>query len=194
MNLTYKDDFTGVSDDVILKEIQNGNEELLSVIFDRYRPVVSLLAKKFSSSPWEHDDLVQEGLIALYSAIRLYDFSSASFSTFASVCIKRGMISALRQSNKARHIPNELFLSVEEASVLLEDDPETSFIDKETVSAFLSDIKRTLSSFEYTVLSRYLLLGNYKEACDSLGISRKEMDNALQRARKKIKKINGDNR
>lgn len=190
MLLTYQDDFSDLSDDVIIRDIQEGKEELLSVIFNRYRPVVSLLAKKFSSSPWEHDDLVQEGLIALYSAIRLYDFSSASFSTFASVCIKRGMISALRQSNKARHIPDEKFLTVDELSFTLGDDPETSFINRESFGTFLADIKQTLSSFEYTVLSRYLLLGNYKEVCNSLDISRKEMDNALQRARKKIKKLN----
>ena len=72
----------------------------------------------------------------------------------------------------------------------MSDNPETAFINKESVALFLNDIKQSLSSFEYTVLSRYLLLGNYKEVCDSLEVSRKEVDNALQRARRKIRKIN----
>lgn len=191
MKLTYNDDYSELSDDDIIREIQNGNEEFLSVIFNRYRQTVTAFANKFSSSPWERDDLVQEGLIALYSAIRLYNFSSASFPTFASVCVKRGMISALRQSNKARHIQSDKLISGEELASAVSDDPEIAFIDKESFNFFLADIKQTLSSFEYTVLSRYLLLGNYKEVCDSLDVSRKEVDNALCRARKKIKKING---
>ncbi len=190
MILTYQNDFSLISDDIIIREIQSGNEELLSVMFDRYRQTVTFLANKFSSNPWERDDLIQEGLIALYSAIRLYDFSSASFSTFASVCVKRGMISALRHSNKARHIQNDKLISAEDFALGLSDNPEATVLDKESVGLFLNEIKQTLSSFEYTVLSRYLLLGNYKEVCDSLEVSRKEVDNALCRARKKIKKIN----
>lgn len=177
------------SDEVLVTKSRQGDENALQLLLNKYRPIVTYLASSFSVSSDEKEDLIQEGLIALYFAVKVYDFKSSSFSTFASLCAKRAIISALRKTSKTGLVTKELTLAENFCEVGLDNNPETSYINRENFNDFSNKIKGALSDFEYMVLTAFLKYSNYSEMCESLHISRKEADNALQRARRKIKKL-----
>ncbi len=172
-----------------VRAAQNGDALAVRAVILQYLPRAQSLAAGLCSNPCDREDLVQEGLIALYSAIRAFDFASSSFSTFASVCMKRGMLSALRRSAKKRSIPASLIDPLDGVHPAVGADPEAAVIDRESVESFGDAIRLTLSSFEYRVLSLYLRYGSVEQVCSCLGASSKKVSNALLRARKKIKKI-----
>lgn len=174
----------------IIRRIQNGETDLFLTISAKYLPVINYYVSALDFNLSDRDDIIQEGLMALYSATRVYDFSSASFSTFASVCIKRSLLSALRHIYQKKHIPAHLIDNIDDISVIDGLGPEEAVINNESFTYFLDKIKLSLSSFEYSVLAAYLKFGNYNETADYLNVSVKNINNALQRIRKKILKIN----
>lgn len=189
MEITFQNVNSEETDELLIIKSREGNEECLQVLLNKYRPMVTYLASTFSVSYDEREDLIQEGLIALYFALKVYDFKSASFSTFASLCVKRAIISALRKTAKKGNVPKELIVAENFCEVGLDNNPETSYIARENFNDFSNKIKASLSEFEYTVLTAFLKCSNYAEMCEQLHITRKEADNALQRARRKIKKL-----
>ncbi len=189
MEIVCKNANSEQTDEILVTKARQGDEGALQLLLNKYRPMVTYLASSFSVSSDEKEDLIQEGLIALYFAVKVYDFKSSSFSTFASLCAKRAIISALRKTTKTVLVTKELALAENFCEVGLDNNPETSFINRENYNDFSNKIKAALSDFEYMVLTAFLKYSNYNEMCESLHISRKEADNALQRARRKIKKL-----
>ncbi len=187
--MVLPENYSDIEENEIIRRIQNGDSEAFSIISSRYFPLINFFVSSLNCSEDDREDLTQEGLLALYSAVGVYDFSSASFKTFASVCIKRGLISELRRISRKKRLPQELPQNFEEIKTD-EFGPEEVFINKENFIHLLDKIKLSLSSFEYAVLSAYLKYGNYNEVADMLCVSVKRIDNALQRVRKKISKIN----
>ncbi len=189
MEKTENQAFLEQTDEYLVARAQSGDEVSLQVLLNKYRPTVSYLASGFSVSADERKDLIQEGLIALYFAVKVYDAKQSSFKTFASLCAKRAIISALRKTTKTGLVTKELALAENFCEVGLDNNPETSFINRESFNDFSNKIKSALSEFEYSVLTAFLKYSNYTEICENLDITRKEADNALQRARRKIKKL-----
>ena len=179
-----------IEENEAIRRVQSGETEYFHFISSRYLPTINYMVSTFDIQSSDREDLIQEGLMALYGAVGVYDFTSASFATFASVCIKRGIISALRSMYKKGNIPQSLITSIDEVSLVYDSDPENTFINKEDFIRFSDKIKLTLSSFEYCVLAAYLKYGNYSEVAQDQNVTVKEVNNALQRARKKIRKIN----
>lgn len=175
-----------LSDNEIISLINAGEYENLQIIIERYLPLIIKTAKKYCPQN-EVEDAVQESTFALYSAIKKFDPTKATFSTFASVCIKRSVIAHLRKNNAQKVIPDELLLSIEETEIAVTDSPESILIEKENYKALADNIRLELSNFEYSVLQYFLDGKSYREIADSLHVTEKSVGNALSRIRKKIK-------
>lgn len=190
--MDFPENYSDTVENEIICRIQNGDTELFSIISNRYLEHINYLISSINDSDVDREDLAQEGLLALYFAVSVYDFSSASFNTFATVCIKRSLISAIRRGCAKKRIPKNLFDSLDDFNDLKSNEfgPEDVIINKESFVYFLDKIKLMLSSFEYSVLVSYLKYGNYRDVSKHLSVPVKNIDNALQRIRKKIGKIN----
>ena len=149
------------------------------------------------------EDIIQEGMIGLYKAIRDYKKTDASFQTFAKICIDRQVMTAIKTANRKKHLPLNSYLSLnmlayeednettyidklEESKIL---NPEEIVIDKENVKTLQQQINENLSCLEKKVLNLYLKGRSYATIAKKLEKDEKSIDNAIQRIRKKIEKI-----
>lgn len=198
----YKD----YSDEELIELYKEGNELAIDYLFDKYKNLVRKKAKAMFIVGGDNDDLIQEGMIGLYKAIRDYNESKdASFRTFASMCINRQMCTAVTTSNRKKHSPLNGYISLdmpvkfeqEEENTKLSDllysaveqNPEKLFIDKERTNFIESKIGNVLSTYEKQVLLLQLEGLDYLKIAERLGKSAKSVDNALQRIRNKLSEI-----
>ena len=188
---TYKLSNEVISENDLILQIRSGRKELFSYVCAEYLPLINKCVSALDCSESDREDFLQVGLLALSGCVEFYDFSSSSFSTFVSVCVKRALISELRRLSAKKQIPTHSLVNIEECQLFDDSDPEKFFIDKENAKNLNDEIKSTLSELEYKVLTAYLTYNNYKTVAESLLISPKDVNNALQRARKKIKKSIG---
>lgn len=188
MNNTFVENSKNVSDELLIEKINSGEYDLLRVIISRYTPVVQYYAKGLALNSNDIEDLVQDGLIALYSAVKGYSPDKASFSTFASLCIKRAMIGENRAAGRKKRIPAELCTSLDETPELAGvKSAENEFIEKESLKDLTDSIRLELSEFEYKVLSAFLSGHTYSAIAEEYGVTAKSVDNALKRIRAKLK-------
>ena len=180
-----------ISENELILRIRSGQKELFTYVCTAYMPLINCCISALNCSETDREDFVQIGLLALSGCVDHYDFNSSSFSTFVGVCVKRALLSELRRISAKKQIPCSALVSIEECELFDVADPETSFIDKESAENLNNKIKDTLSELEYKVLTAYLTIGSYAAVSKSLSISQKDVNNALQRARKKIKKSIG---
>lgn len=194
MSETYFYNGAEIGENQLILRIRNGENVLFSLISSAYLPVINKYVSVLDCSDSDREDFVQIGLLALCGAVDAFDFSSSSFATFASLCIKRAIISELRHISSKKQIPKLALVNIDNADLLDGNDPETLLMDKEDINLLTGKIKLSLSDFEYKVLTAYLKFGSYSEAATALDITVKEVSNALQRARKKIRKSIGGSR
>lgn len=176
-----------LGDDEIVASIKNGNYEMLQVILDRYYPTISFYVKKYCPSDYI-EDAFQEATVALYSAVKDYNPLKASFSTFATLCIKRALIYVIKSRQRRKDVPEELLTSIEETDLVDSNSPEKIFFDREDYKILADTIKLELSTLEYDVLQLYLSGDKYSVIASKLNISEKSVDNSLARIRKKLKR------
>lgn len=175
----------------LINEIKNGSNELFVYLADKYRGRITAAAASFGLRESERDDLIQEGYIALYSAALAYESNrGASFSTFASHCIRNKMINWIDKNinSDASSLP---LSSVDDSSLskngIVENDFENSIILKSELNELLHIADSLLSDFEKQIFSLYIKGYTNSEICETLSISRKSCDNALFRIRRKLK-------
>lgn len=166
----------------------NGNYEALTALIARYTALVRMRSKRYAVSTLDDEDLFQEGMIALLSAIRHYrPENGASFKTFASVCVNNKMRNVLsshmRRHNAAGFKDIGDLVGTDEAI----SDPAQVLISKEDAVRRSKRIETLLTEFELSVLRRYLSGLSYTKIASSLEASSKSVDNALQRIRKKLR-------
>ena len=144
----------------------------------------------------DHEDLIQEGMLGLFKAVRDYKpEKEASFATFAGLCIDRQMYSAVASSQRQKHQPLNSFVSLsepvseQELRLVDEETPEEIMISRENVIGMHERIKERLSKFEYQVLELYLKGYDYTQIAEKLGKQPKAIDNALQRIRSKVREV-----
>lgn len=188
-----------LSDEDVVLLAQSGDKEAMENIVLRYKRAVYLTAKRFFVDGYECDDIVQEGMIGLHSAIMGYEKGSASFKTFAMLCVTRRMVSILRCSKKKKHLPLDSYVSIDSAQnesggtrfdeLVNSLNPESLVIDEESVKIYEDTIKKNLSKLEYDVLSHHLQGLSYRDISSVLKISSKAVDNAVQRIRKKLSRL-----
>ncbi len=181
-----------ISSEQLALGAKSGDISAFEEIARRYEKAIYAIASTFAVPEAERDDLYQEGLIALYRAVCRYDESIASFSTFAKVCIKRAMINWIR--DHVSHIGadgkqiTEIPLESLEA-ILAEDSscgPEEVYISKEALTSLKQEAVKKLSDYEKCVFLLYLEDMDAGEISEALGKSKKSVENALDRIRKKL--------
>ncbi len=177
----------------LLVEAKDGDSSAFEEIARRCEGIINAHAMSFNVPESERDDLRQEGLIALYRAVCNYDKSVSLFSTFASVCIKRAMITWIRDHvsrlGKDGAVITEISLD-ESYSETLSDEtamcPEELYISKETVKTLRGHAMKQLSDYEKCVFLMYLEDMGAVEIAESIGRTKKSVENALDRIRKKL--------
>lgn len=198
-------DYGQATDEELIDRLRNGEEQITDYICDKYKNLVRSKAKSMFILGGDNEDLIQEGMIGLFKAVRDYDSGrDASFYTFADLCISRQMYTAVQASQRQKHIPLNSYVSFyansnegdREENVLLdalEDtaklNPEELFLDKERVAYLEQMIEQELSPFEKQVLDLYMTGMSYVQIAKVLGRDEKSTDNALQRLKSKIRKI-----
>lgn len=182
------------SDEDVVLEIQKGNNEFIPVLVGEYIGIIHKKSNEFTAAGYDREDFVQEGIIALYRAAMNYDFSSASFSTFATTCIENAVKTVAKRNVRKGNIPENLLSSLDDVDVPSSVSLENQVIEKETVLALFSEIKSVLSDFEYNVFTAYLTYYDYGIISEKLNVSVKSVNNALCRIRSKLKKKLAGNR
>lgn len=198
-------DYEQITDEELIDRLRSGEERIMDYICDKYKNLVRSKAKSMFILGGDGEDLIQEGMIGLFKAVRDYDSGrDASFYTFADLCISRQMYTAVQASQRQKHIPLNTYISLygntvaedKEEPCLLEAlpdptelNPEEMFLDKERVAYLEKIIEDELSSFEKQVLDLYMTGMSYTQIAKVLGRDEKSTDNALQRLKSKIKKM-----
>lgn len=198
-------DFNKCSDETLIDIYRKGDEASIEVLFERYKDIVRKKAKAMYLAGGDSDDLIQEGMIGLYKAVRDYDDTKeAAFKTFASMCINRQLINAVAVSNRKKNIPLNTYVSFDMPAYPDEDNetrlvdilkpeseqnPEKLFIDREYSDSFKKKLFDRLSSFEKQVLQLYMEDNDYRQIAMLLGKTPKSIDNAIQRIRAKANSI-----
>ena len=177
-------EYNSLTDEQLILMVRQNDDGAYAALLARYTPVISKLVHKYSDS-FDRDDLFQEASIAFYYAIQFFDFQSASFATFTSVCVERSLISAINKNNAKKRIPSELIVPLDE-ELEGSDNPLNMLIEKEAHRLVSKEIASRLSEFELSVLKSFLATESYDETAAALAVSRKSVDNALSRVRRKL--------
>lgn len=190
------------TDEELILLIRNGNEEATEYLLKKYTPLVRKSSRTLYLIGADTEDLSQEGMIGLFKAIQNYqEDTTASFYTFARLCIDRQIYSAIKASNRKKHSPLNSYISF--YSQLNEDDaplidnleadnnsnPEQIILERENASHFMDLLQSHLSKMEKAVLPLYLDGQSYADIAASLNKPMKSIDNAIQRIREKVRKL-----
>ena len=192
-----------MNDEQVVEMCHQGDSEAEEYLLNKYKNFVRAKARSYFLIGADHEDIVQEGMIGLYKAIR--DFKPeqlSSFRAFAELCITRQIITAIKTATRQKHIPLNSYVSLnkplydEESDRTLLDvimegrisDPEELIINRENLGNIHNKISEVLSGLEQEVLQAYLDGKSYQEIADALGRHVKSIDNALQRVKRKLEK------
>lgn len=195
-----------MSDEEVVELSASGDRRATEYILSKYKNLVKSRAKAYFIAGADHDDIVQEGMIGLFKAVRDFDITKQpTFRGFAEICVKRQIITAIKAAGRQKHMPLNSYVSLSDpvyednADRTLVDmiaerqsaDPEEMFLRRERAEMINAEIEDKLSDLEKTVLSLYLGGMNYQEIAAELKRTPKSIDNALQRVKHKLYKNNG---
>lgn len=176
-----------MSDALLARMAARGNDEAFALLMHRLAPTVKRFAAQYRNLPGtEPDDLVQEGLLGLLSAVQAYREEQGDFAAFAVTCMRNRVVSAVRHSLPASKFetaqPEETLSSLPTGQA----DPAQLLVQREEIERLRDRLKQTLTPLEYRVLMGYFGGQSYKEVAADNAISEKTVDNALQRVRRKL--------
>ena len=191
------DNYEQFTDEELIERLRDGEQELEDYLIEKYKGMVLKKAHAMFIVGGEREDLIQEGMIGLFRALRDYQpGKSATFATFANLCVERQIYKAIEMSGRLKNKPLNSYISLsEEESPILDSlafeqqDPEAIVIDRENVNVMQEKIRQHLSRFETRVLDSYLEGMTYTQIAEAMGKSPKSIDNALQRIRGKIREF-----
>ena len=193
----------GKTDEELTEIAKNGDKEALEFLLRKYKDLVDMKVGKFFIIGAEREDIVQEGMIGLYKAIKSYNQEKeSSFKSFANMCIERQLITAIKTSNRQKHIPLNSSISLnanayddnsneelmDKLDMQILEDPLDTITKKEYYKSIETKIDEHLSDFEKQVLKRYASGESYVSIAQKLEAPVKSVDNAIQRIRKKANK------
>lgn len=200
-------DYTGISDEELIVRLRDGEVGVTDFLMDKYKNLVRRKAKSMYILGADGEDLIQEGMIGLFKALRDYDIGrDASFFTFADLCVSRQMYTAVQASRRKKHTPLNSYVSLysdvtekgenggEETELVnvlrsfSDKSPEEEWIDKESLLLLEQTIDKELSGFEKQVLDLYLTGMGYVQIAKVLCRDEKSTDNALQRIKSKLRR------
>ncbi|MCT6924352.1 MULTISPECIES: RNA polymerase sporulation sigma factor SigH [Bacillales] len=198
-----KQQFEELSDNELVEQVRLGNTDALDFLITKYRLFVKAKARSYFLVGADKEDIVQEGMIGLYKAIR--DFNGdklASFRAFAELCVTRQIITAIKTATRQKHIPLNSYVSLDkpiydeesERTLMdiitspISDDPMHAMISQEEFSYLEEKMSEVLSELEQQVLALYLEGRSYYEISELLNRHVKSIDNALQRVKRKLER------
>lgn len=199
--------FKQASDEELILMYRDGEEEAAGFLMNKYKNLVRKKAGSMYILGGDREDLIQEGMIGLYKAVRDYDMGrDVNFYTFADLCVSRQMYTAVQASNRQKHLPLNTYISIygqsmnseegtKEYDIMntlvskIESNPEEMMIAQENMEQMEQAILKELSHLEKQVFELHLTGMNYTQIAKVLGRDEKSTDNALQRMKAKIKKI-----
>lgn len=199
-----ENEYAQMTDEKLIENIKNDDSVALNCLMERYNDIVNIKANKFFMIGAEKEDIVQEGMIGLYKAVKSFDTTKQnSFKTFANMCIERQLITAVKNSNRQKHIPlnssvslnaaayddNEDVDKIDVLDIKALDDPSEIIAEREYFESMENKIKEILSKFELQVLHEYEKGKSYADIAIKLDTKIKSVDTAIQRIRKKANKI-----
>lgn len=205
-NLNYQGyiDYDNMTDDEIVEYAQSGDSLALEYLIKKYKSFVKIKSRSYFLIGADREDIIQEGMIGLYKAIRDYRIDKlASFRAFAELCITRQIITAIKTATRQKHQPLNSYISLnrpifsEESDRTLLDvlrssklsNPEELFITYESYEILETSIKKMLSDLELKVLMEYLKGKSYQDIAICLKRHVKSVDNALQRVKRKLEEF-----
>ena len=182
--------YSALSDDVLAELSKEGDDSAFNELAIRYLGLIRFIARKYSAQGYEQNDFVQEGLLALLHACKSYSSTGgSSFRSYVSLLVERRFITILRGSQSKKAVPDSALVQIDG----LQDDlidavatPEEQLLEKEQLSQMLNGLHALLSAREYEVLMLFASGLSYSKISKQLHISEKSVDNALQRARRKV--------
>lgn len=194
------------TDESLVELINGGDSEAMDYLMNKYKNLVRGRARTLFLVGADKEDLIQEGMIGLYKAIRNYDtLKNVSFRNFAELCISRQMYSAIKGSNTQKNQPLNNYISIDSMEVSEDREnpmeqllginfeknknPEQLVLDKEAASVLEYTLVGHLSEMEKQVLHFYMKDMNYNQIAAALGKEPKAVDNALQRIKKKLTQV-----
>ena len=195
------DKYSNLTDEQIISQIKQGDQESLAYLLEKYKNLVNIKVSKYFMIGAEKEDILQEGMIGLFKAIKDFkEEKQKSFKSFANICIERQLITAIKSSNRQKHMPLNSYLSLntsayeddEDGTELIEtfnntqiEDPLDTITKKEYFEEIQDSIHKNLSKFEEQVLQRFIQGESYEVLAKKLDTPVKSIDNAIQRIRKK---------
>lgn len=198
--LKDKIDFKELTDEQTVLMAQGGNDEATDYLMKKYNNFVRAKARTYFLIGADREDIIQEGMIGLFKAMRDYKESSSSFRSFAELCITRQIITAIKSATRLKHTPLNNYISLskpvydnEEEATLMDvfivttkANPEEIFLKQEKYDFLVNKVSDVLSKYETTVFSMYMQGMPYTEIAKKLGKTDKSIDNAIQRIKKKL--------
>ncbi len=199
-------DYEAYTDEEVIARCHEGEDTAIDYLLEKYKSLVRKKARTLYLIGGDNDDLIQEGMIALYKAIRAYDPErGSSFSAYATRCIEHQLYNVIKGANRLKNSPLNTYISLyapmnnnteNSSRETLADtlqpveliNPEDIIIDKENVTDIESAIEKHLSKFEQQVVSLYIDGNHYQQIAAALNKSPKSIDNALQRIKNKLSK------
>lgn len=197
------ENYDTLTDEELVELSSAGDKNATEYLLSRYKNAVRAKARMYFLAGADRDDIVQEGMIGLFKAIRDFDISKqASFKSFAELCVRRQIITAVKTATRKKHLPLNSYVSLSKPafqedgegyfldilSELEEMGPEELFISKENAKDMGVKIKESLSKLEREVLDMYVEGMSYQEIAKRMNRPPKSIDNALQRIKKKLEK------
>ena len=202
-NKLIHDNYDSLNDETLVEISKRGDGYATEILMEKYRNFVRAKSRTYFLIGADKEDIIQEGMIGLYKAIRDYNPNAqASFKSFAELCITRQIITAIKTATRQKHIPLNSYVSLskplydeDNERVMLDTimeykklDPQEIVIDKERFYSIEEKLSVILSKLELRVLNQYLEGKSYTEIALHIKRSEKSIDNALQRIKKKIEK------
>ena len=190
-----KENFKSLSDEQLVLLAQQKDENAVEELFNRYKYIASAIAHAYFLNGGDSEDLLQEGLFAVFKAISSFN-GKANFKTYVYTCVKNRIFSVIKSSNRYKNLPLNNYLSLS-SGIDNEDDktkiiidtnfsPEERYINSEAETELKKKISEVLSQYEYKILVHYLKGYSYREIAELFSKKEKSIDNAIQRIRKKI--------
>ncbi len=195
--------YENMPDEQLIRKLREGETAVTDFIMDKYKDLVKKKAKAMYLLGGENDDLIQEGMIGLFKAVRDFEPThEVSFHSFAELCVSRQMYTAIKLSQRQKHMPLNSYVSlydvgdesaeerqtplIEQLQNVKDNNPEDLFLDKEFFRTMEQELRQKLSEFESRVLHLYLMGEDYRTIAKLLDKSPKSIDNALQRIKQKV--------
>lgn len=192
-------DYAALSEERLIELVQHGDNEAGNELSLRYRPLIKKCTRPYFLVGGDEEDLIQEGMMGLVTSMQTYSPDrQCTFKSYAELCIKRRILSAIKAANRFKHMPlnyrlslDEIYSDDEEPNAIIADarytlTPEQQIIREEEIQSLRTLSKSLLSSLENKVLELYLDGLSYEEIAKGIGKPVKSVDSALQRIKKKL--------